>query len=104
MEKVAVAALVTAGAWFTVNVKVWVAVWTPFAAVNVNGYVPPEFAAGVPARVAVPPPLSVKLTPAGSVPLKLSAGAGTPTAVIVNVPAVPAWKLVDPWLVKPRMA
>ena len=73
------------------------------AAVNVNGYVPPAFAAGVPASVAVPPPLSVKLTPDGNVPLDLTAGAGTPAAVMVNVPALPTMKLVGPWLVKPRM-
>ena len=36
-------------------------------AVTVTGKVP--LAVGVPARVAVPSPLSVKLTPAGSLPV-----------------------------------
>ena len=42
---------------------------------------PPVPAAGVPARVAVPSPLSVKLTPAGSAPV----------LVIVVVAGSPAW-------------
>ena len=46
-------------------------------------------AAGVPARVAVPSPLSTKVTPVGSAPVSLSAGVGNPVVVTVNVPAVP---------------
>ena len=44
-------------------------------------------AAGVPARVAVPSPLSTKVTPAGSAPVSVSAGVGNPVVVTVNVPA-----------------
>ena len=67
--KVAAAGLVIWHAWWTVRVKVWVAAGlTPFLAVIVNGYVPPEPAAGVPASVAVPSPLSVNVTPGGSAP------------------------------------
>ena len=50
--------------------------------------------AGVPARVAVPLPLSVNVTPAGSAPDSLSEGVGTPEAVTENVPAVPTVKVV----------
>ena len=66
--KVAPAGLVILGAWLTVRVKAWVASGlTPFVALIVNGYGPPVFAAGVPASVAVPSPLSVNVTPVGSV-------------------------------------
>ena len=46
-------------------------------------------AAGVPARVAVPSPLSTKVTPVGSAPVSLSAAVGVPVVVTVNVPALP---------------
>ena len=47
--------VVIAGAWLTVRVKVCVASGpTPLWAVIVSAYVPPVFAAGVPARVALP--------------------------------------------------
>ena len=66
---VVLSALVIAGAWSTVRVKDWVASGEmPFEAVIVKGYVPPVPSAGVPARVAVPSPLSVKVTPLGSEP------------------------------------
>jgi hypothetical protein len=52
--------------------------------VIVIGYVPP--AVGIPARTPV---AALNVTPVGSVPLSLNAAAGTPVAVIVNVPAVP---------------
>ena len=52
-------------------------------------------AAGVPARVAVPLPLSVKVTPDGSAPDSAeSVAAGEPVVVTVNVPAVPAANVV----------
>src|SRR5438874_2127417 len=51
--KVAVPALVIAGAWSTVSVNVCVAAEpTPFAAVMVKEYVPPVPGSGVPASVA----------------------------------------------------
>ena len=46
-------------------------------------------AAGVPASVAVPSPLSTNVTPAGSAPVSVSAAVGNPVVVTVNVPAVP---------------
>src|SRR3954447_24478522 len=58
------------------------------------GYVPPVAAAGVPAMVAVPSPLSVKVTLAGSAPVLESATAvGKPVVVTVNVPAAPTVKV-----------
>ena len=89
--------VVTAGAWFTVTVSVWVPLgFTPFDAVRLSEYTPPVPAAGVPARVAVPLPLSVKLSPVGTVPVLLMAGVGDAVAVvvIVNEPAVPTVKEV----------
>jgi len=87
-------ALVIAGAWFTVNVKLWVAaVPTPLLAVIVSEYVPPV-PVGVPLRVAVPFPLSVKVTPLGRVPDSLSAGVGDPVVVTVKLPAVPTVNVV----------
>jgi hypothetical protein len=66
-------ALVIAGDWSTVSVKLCVALGlTPFDAVNVIGYDPPVPAAGVPART---PPL-VNVTPLGSGPVSLKVGAG----------------------------
>ena len=46
-------------------------------------------AAGVPARVAVPSPLSVNVTPAGRFPLSVIFATGLPVVVTENVPAVP---------------
>ena len=60
---------------------------------------------GVPATVAVPSPLSVKVTPVGRAPASLSAGAGYAVVVTVNVPGVPAVNVIAsplvmavPWL------
>jgi hypothetical protein len=53
----------------------------------------------VPAKVAVPLPLSVKVTPAGSAPDSDSAGVGTPVAVTVKLAAAPTGKLADAALV-----
>jgi hypothetical protein len=50
-------------------------------------------AAGVPARVAVPSPLSVKVRPAGSVPVRLNEGFGVPVASTVKEPGAPLWKV-----------
>ena len=66
---------------------------------NVSGYTPPVPAAGVPASVAVPLPLSTNVTPAGSVPPTVIVGGRLPAVVIVNVPGVPARKLVEAGLV-----
>jgi hypothetical protein len=83
-------ALVMAGAWFTVRVKLCVASGeTPLLAVIVIAYVPPEPAAGVP--LSTPAELSV--TPPGSAPVLLKVGAGKPVAVTLNDPGVPTWKV-----------
>ena len=66
---VAVSALVNAGAWPTTIVKVWVASGLiPLPAVIVMLVVP--VAVGVPDSRAVPLPLSVNVSPAGSVPAR----------------------------------
>ena len=51
-------------------------------------------AAGVPARVAVPSPLPVKVTPAGNAPCTDSAAAGKPLLVTVKLPAWPVANVV----------
>jgi hypothetical protein len=73
-----------------VSVKFCVAlVPTPLLAVMVMEYVLPVPAAGVPLSFPVPLPLSVKVTPLGSAPDSLRAGAGKPVVVTAKVPAVP---------------
>ena len=67
-------ALVMAGAWSMVSVKVWVAVPTVLVAVTERSNTPATV--GVPARVAVPLAPATKLTPAGWVPVSVTAGAG----------------------------
>ena len=62
----------------------------------VNIYVPAVPTAGVPAKVAVPLPLSTKVTPLGSVaPPSDKLGIGDPVAVTVNDPAEPSVKVVE---------
>ena len=46
--------------------------------------------------MAVPSPLSVKLTPPGRAPVSVSDAAGYPDEVTVKVPAVPSVKVVQP--------
>jgi hypothetical protein len=91
-------ALVMLGASSTVRMKVWVAFGaTPLLAVIVKVYVPPVPLAGVPARVAVPSPLSTKVTPLGRVALpSLSAGGvGNEWPVVtLKVPLCPTVKVV----------
>jgi hypothetical protein len=92
---VAEAAEVIAATWFTVSVNDWFAGEpTPFVAVIVIGYEPAVPAAGVPASVADPLPLSMNVTPLGSVPVLVSVGAGKPVVVTANVPALPTVKAV----------
>jgi hypothetical protein len=86
--------LVIAGAATTFSVKVCCALDpTPLFAVIVIGVLPT--AAGIPEIVAVPLPLSVKFTLAGSDPVLVSAGVGLPVVVTVNVPLAPAVKVTE---------
>ena len=48
----------------------------------------------MPANVAVPFPLSLKVTPLGSVPVSVSDGVGVPVVVTEKVLAVPTVKVV----------
>ena len=82
------------GASFTVRVNGWVAsVEMPLLAVIVRGYEPPLPTAGVPLNVAVPSRLLTKVTPLGSVPVRVMPGTGNPLVVIVKLPTVPAEKV-----------
>src|SRR5579859_6168476 len=66
----------------------------PLWALMVMEKVPPVPAAGVPASVAVPLPLSLKVTPDGSAPVSVKLGAGKPVVVTEKVPAEPTVKVV----------
>ena len=96
---VTAAALVNTGALATVRVKAWLAVPVEFRAVKVSGYGPWAAAVGVPDRVAVPLLLAVNVTPGGSVPARLSVGAGVPLVVTVKLNALPAVAVADAALV-----
>ena len=57
-------------------------------------------AVGVPAKVAVPSPLSVKVKPAGNAPVSMMVlTVGEPEVVTVKLPAVPAAKVAAEALV-----
>jgi hypothetical protein len=72
----------------------------PLEAVIVKWYVPAVPGGGVPESVAVPFPLSVNVTPVGSVAdPSLRDGAGEPVVVTVNVPDWPWAKVAPPALV-----
>ena len=82
---IAEAALVMAGPWPTMTVRVWVALGvTPLAAVTVRVFVP--VAVGVPDSWAVPLPLSTKVSPAGRAPGSVIAGVGEPVVVTAMAP------------------
>ena len=86
-------ALVIAGAWLTVSVKLCVA----SGADAVGGGERERIgAAGARRRRAAEhvPCRRCKVTPLGSAPVSLSAGVGKPVAVTVNVPAVPTVNVV----------
>ena len=84
---VALLALVKAGAWPTTTAKVWVAFGLiPLLAVIVRLVVP--VAVPVPDSRAVPLPLSVNVSPAGSVPVSVIFGVGDPVVVIAAAPAL----------------
>jgi hypothetical protein len=86
--------VVITGACFTVSVKFWVAAPTLLLAVIVREYVPAVPDPGVPLNVPVPFPLSLNVTPLGSVPVSLSDGVGAPVAVTVKLPATPTENVV----------
>lgn len=86
--KLVLLALVMVGAVpaaVTVSVKDWVTLPAELVAVMVMEKVP--LVVGVPARVAVPYPESVKMTPVGRVPVSLRLGVGVPVVVTVKLPA-----------------
>ena len=84
----------------TVSVKSCVTAGpAPELAVIVSGYSSAVPAAGVPASVAVPSPLSVNVTSAGSVPVAVSVTGGGPWVVTVKLPAVPTTNVVASALV-----
>jgi len=89
--KVVLLALVIAGAWSTVSVKLCIVLPELLVALKVSGYVPPVPAAGVPLRTPV---AGANVTPVGNVPVSLNVGLGVPVAVTVNVPGVPTVKVV----------
>jgi len=95
MTKLVEVPLVIEAASFTVRVKFCTeSAPTPLWAVIVNEYILPEPTAGTPLSAAVPLPLSVNVTPAGSVPEAASDGVGEPVAVTVNDPELPAVNVV----------
>ena len=65
---------------------------TPLLAVIVRGKLPA--AEAVPAKVAVPSPLSVNVTPAGSVPVSEMAATGAAVETMVKLPAAFTMKVV----------
>ena len=67
---------------------------TPLIAWRVNVWMPPVPTAGVPAKVAVPSPLSVRVTPAGKSPFSEIAAVGKPVVVTAKVPWLPTVKVV----------
>src|SRR5215469_8244608 len=79
----------------------WLTVPAALLAVIVSAYVPWLPDAGVPDRVAVPLPLSLKVTPEGRAGLLAAAivAVGAPVVVTVNVPALPTVNVVDAPLV-----
>ena len=83
-------ALVIAAGSSTVSVNGWLATWRAAAhGHEVQRVAAARPAAGVPASVAVPLPLSVNVTPAGSVPPTLSVALAPLLVVTLNVPAAP---------------
>ncbi len=83
------------GAALTTRVKLWLAgVPYPLLALMVTGYELFDPPAGVPARVAVPLWLSVKVTPLGREPVSESPMGVLPLVVTVKVPGLPMVKVV----------
>jgi hypothetical protein len=88
-------ALLMIGGLATVRVKICVASDpTPLCAVIVSTSTSSVPDKEVPASVAVPFPLSIKVIPAGNIPVSLNDGAGNPIVVTVKVPATPTSNVV----------
>src|SRR5664280_1803881 len=87
------------GIWATVSLKVCVAVPPEFVAEMVIVYSPPVPALGVPDNEAVPLPLSVKVSPAGRLPVSVSAGCGAPLVLTVKLKVEPTVAVADAALV-----
>ncbi len=92
-SKVVLLPLVIAGTDSTSNANDCVAVLMELVAFIVSAYCPKFPEGTVPAKVAVPFPLSVKVTPPGSTPVSVIAGVGVPVVVTVNEPTVPWMKV-----------
>jgi hypothetical protein len=95
--KVALLRLENPSGALTTREKLCVVVPAALVEVSVRGNVPVEVV--VPANVAVPFLLSVKVIPDGRVPDTDRLGAGDPVVVTVNVPAEPPCKVTVPLLV-----
>lgn len=91
--------LLKAGTWSTVRSNDWLVLPTVLVAVIKIGQEAPAPAAGVPERVAVPLPLSKKLTPAGRAPVSVRDAVDDPVVVTENEPLAPTAKFVDAALV-----
>ncbi len=78
----------------TNSVKLWLACDPALVAVIVIGKLPWLDVEGEPANVAVPFPLSARVTPEGSVPLAVKDETGNPWLVTVKEPGLPAMKVV----------
>ena len=84
-------ALVIAGGWFTLTVKLWVPVPAVLLAVMVTVVSPPVLAPGVP---EITPEVGSSVRPLGRVPVVTAkVGAGKPLAATVKLPAVPTVKV-----------
>jgi len=70
-------------AGLTVRAKAWLALPTVLLAVSEIVYTPETLGSGVPARVAVPFPKSVRLTPVGSDEAVI-VGSGEPYRVVIG--------------------
>jgi hypothetical protein len=92
-------ALAKAGTWSTSRANDWLVPPTVLLALIDKGQEPAVPAAGVPEIVAVPLPLSVKLTPVGRAPVSASVGVAEPVVVTENEPETPTVKAVEAALV-----
>ena len=89
------AEVITNGAVVTAKVNSWVAVPALLAALSVMWKVPSLAVVRVPPKVAVPLPLSTKLTPAGNAPDSDNAGVGVPVAITMNDAGCPTVNVVE---------